>query len=315
MNSAKTESDEKLIGTDLEKQSKVSEAKNTDSPSVIIPKLTLSLSWIGCFIWFALNILLLCCIVFYPVLPHTTIVLNEQDHNDFLTYAFKLMELLDPGCTQKLTSLIPNDWAPNSTRYDFYHKGICRAKEGLKRICYGAEGERLITGLIEDIGFQMAEHANDTLLSSEWSKSFYSAIKSSKLGIKLFFTYTEATGFVEETYREMRFSGLKGWAITSFVFFVLCSVCAASDYFTSGTGCPFSEKRSIVTVPTLVLNGFFLLSEILRFVSVPFESLNDKVAHGLYFFVVFLLSVWQLVYFFLLYHTIGVCGCTAQRKH
>lgn len=254
---------------------------------------------IVCSIWLALSIFLYACIAF-PILPSYKVVLEEQDHKDFLNYTMELMEHLAPGSSQGL--LIPSDWSPSLTCYEFFHSHLCREKKGLKRICYSAGGGNFVANLMEDIGNQIAEDTHDPSFSFQWSNAFFAAIKEAMLKKEEHRKdRDDAVSFINMVWIEMGFpSALKFWTIASFVLFLIDFIWEATMFYRlrSGDYEPSPDEEIFIYFSPLLPNLLLFLFELLTHPDFAIESLNHKVTRGGFSTLMSVWFVWLLVYLY-----------------
>lgn len=252
----------------------------------------------GCYIWYALNILLLACVLFFPVLPHTSFDLSAREQRDFLKASLKLMELLTPGCTDDLSAMIPKDWKSSLTHYDFYFKGVCVEDEGHERFCQSGQGEKLIHGIIRHMGNQMAEYTEDSDFPSDWLYEFDASVRAAKFDIPSG-NFTESTRLTEKAYSEMT-SSVTFERVFAILSLLLCALGLFLEHITILF--PVSEKscyepRVMTMVYLWIFNVLLLIFESARYHDSPQESLNFKLAHGHYITVVIWCVAWQIIYY------------------
>lgn len=294
------ESLETLVKESLDEKLEILIARNSCSPTAGI-RVRRRIAWVGHYIWLGLSILQFSCVAFFPILPHTTIVLEEHDHREILKYATKLMESLAPGCAETFSTMIPSDWSPDLTRYEFYHKGICRRKEGLERVCYTFKGKTLITGLIEDFGLQIAHDSGDETFFSNWSDAFSSAVREAKFEIRRGQSSEDAVKFITATHLDLRIFPRKVWNISTFVSFAIGVLWEALYYSGSAKDSLVAVGAMLILAQEVASTALALLSdELERHSEILTESLNCEVARGGFFMVVFLNIVWQFLHISLL---------------
>lgn len=253
---------------------------------------------IGCYVWYALNILLICC-AYFPILPHSTIIIDEDECEGLRNKTIKLFEDLSPGSTKPLLSMIPDNWRPTLTRYEFFFDDICRKRDGHERICYGAEGEKMTIGIIKDMGYQFAEDTNNPSISSNWSKAFHSALEAANQEIGPYLICRNvsgaSTGFTGLVYSESLTGSTRGWIVTNFVFFLLHLLCDTTSYFGAVKYDLLAKLRTLCFAIQIIAWFILFLMECFRYILDLLPILNIPVKHGQLYHLVILCFVWHFV--------------------
>lgn len=251
---------------------------------------------IGCYIWYALNMYLVSC-VFVSILPHSTLTLKDHELGAVLSKAIELFEALSPGSSGPLVSMIPKRWSSVSTRYEFFFDEICREVEGNKRMCYDAEGEKMMTAIIKDIGVQIAEKNNDSGFSSRWSKALHLALEAAVRDIKPYLIYRQASSdsgaFAKDFYFESKGGSTAGWVMTHFICFVIGLLLDAVSYFLTANDMPLAFGKTLVYGIQAFLWFAFQSEERQRHVGLGLDFKS-----GGFCSLVILCSIWHFVHYF-----------------
>lgn len=242
------------------------------------------------YMWYALNIGFLVIVYGFPYLSTIRITLRGKEHREFLDYALKLLEAAAPGSSTKLASMIPYNWTPGVTHYDYYFQGMCRIEEGKEQVCQRRNAQRYLAGLIENIGAQIAEHMNDPSLSSKWSKTFQSALRTAIFRIKPE-TELAAVKFLEKVNVKTGSTDLTALPVLFFVLSIVDAICDHTDP-------SLAVALRVMMVPLSLMCGIiYILSEKDRKDQVPAESFGRTHTRGPYFRFVVWFCALKIVYY------------------